>query len=262
MIYTMATPEKFHRKTTVTIVEKLSSELLRYDVLEPTDCPSELVSNYFDRFVEEVLPQMRRGEERFYLLYHRADGLRPDVREVGIINKTFYVGRSVMGRPDPGFIESFPHRVAWGDAKVVKKGAFPRPPGADPSAIIDDGGIDEHAIRAALLSTYSLLRAAVAETFNEPSRLALLDGLSDLMRSTGTPGGPSDNWYSGGSMAETAVDMYDVAILLWLESEAANALPQDVREGYLERMQLESDDFERSEYIMEMAKIIERNGLF
>lgn len=248
-----------NRITTVAIVEKSSAEVIRYDVLEATDSPYQLVSDYFDCFVKEVLPQMQKDEERYYLLYSRAEGLRPDVREVGIINKPFTVEHSVTGYPGPGFVKTFTDDIVWGDAKVVKKGAFPRPPGTDSLAVIDDGGIDEEAIRAAMVNVLSILRAAVIDKFSEQSRLALLEGLTGLMQSTGTKGEPSEYWDSWDSMEESAVNLYDAAILLWLESGAASDLPSNMVSGYRERM---LEDSKRSEVILDIANNIERDPLF
>ena len=253
-------PNKPHRKVTVAIVEKESGEIIRYSVLEPTDIPRKLVERYFDDFVKEMISEMSRGEERAFLLYERAEGLRPCVKDVKIINKpkTIHCERSVTGHRGPGATgsETDPYSVDEGESSVVKKGAFPRPAG-DPSALLDDGGIDEDAIRAAAQHAHSLLRTALAEKFSESSRLALLAGLDKLMRSTGTTGEPRDDWQSE-SMDETAVNLFDAAIFLWLESEAASTLPKSMKDGYLDRM---PDDSKRSEDIMHIAKIIEKHGL-
>jgi len=254
-------PNKPHRKVTVAIVEKESGETIRYSVLEPTDFPFQLVERYCDDFVKEMISEMSRGEARAFLLYERAEGLRPRVKDVKIINKpkTIRWERSVTGHPGRGATgsERIPYSVDEGESSVVKKGAFPRPPG-DSSALLDDGGIDEDAIRAAIRHAHSLLRTALAEKFSESSRLTLMAGLDELMRSTGTTGEPRDDWHMD-SMDETAVNLFDAAILLWLESEAASILPKSMRDGYLDRMR---DDSKRSEGVMDIAKIIEKHGLF
>jgi len=253
-------PNKPHRKVTVAIVEKESGETIRYSVLKPTDFPFQLVERYCDDFVKEMISEMSRGEERAFLLYSRAEGLRPRVKDVKIINKpkTIRWERSVMGHRGPGATGSAtkPYSVDKGESSVVKKGAFPRP-GGDPSALLDDGGIDEDAIRAAVRHVHTLLRTALAEKFNGSSRLALMAGLDELMRSTGTTGEPRDDWYMN-SMDETAVDLFDAAIFLWMESEAASTLPKSMREGYLDRMR---NDSKRVEGIMDIARMIEKHGL-
>jgi hypothetical protein len=252
---------KPHRKVTVAIVAKESGETIRYSVLEATDSPFQLEKRYFDDFVKEMISEMSRGEERAFLLYSRAEGLRPRVKDVKIINKpeTVRWERSVMGHRGPGATGSVTHpfSVDEGDSSVVKKGAFPRP-GGDPSALLDDGGIDEDAIRAAARDAHSLLRTALAEKFSESSRLALLAGLDELIRSTGTTGEPCDDWYNH-PLDESAVNLFDAAIFLWMESEAASTLPKSMRDGYLDRM---SSDSGRPESIMHIAKGIESHGLF
>jgi hypothetical protein len=257
-------PNKPDRKVTVAIVEKDSGETIRYSVLEPTDSPFQLVQNYFDDFVKEMISKMRRGEERAFLLYEQAEGLRPYVKDFKIINKpkTIRWERSVMGRRGPGATgsETSPYSVDISEDSVVKKGAFPRPVG-DPSVLLDDGGMDEEAIRAAARHAHSLLRTALAEKFSESSRLALMAGLDELMRSTGTTGEPRDDWHVA-SMDEAAVNLFDAAILLWLESEAASTLPKGMKDGYLDRMRDESERSKRSEDIMYIAKRIEKYGLF
>ena len=151
-----------------------------------------------------------------------------------------------------------PYDVQEGKYSVVKKGTFPRPPGTELSVTMDDGGIDEDAIRAAILRTHSLALAAVAENFSGASRLALQTGLEDLMRSAGTTGGPREDWEAW-DMDAAAVSMYDAAILLWLESGEGGALPKVVRDGHLERMR---QDSKRREEIARIARQIERGGIF
>lgn len=111
-------------------------------------------------------------------------------------------------------------------------------------------------IRMAAQHAHTLLRTALAEKFGESSRIALMAGLHELMRSTGTTGEPRDDWYSD-PMDQTAVDLFDAAIFLWLESEAARTLPAGIKTGYLERM---SEDPKRPEGIMHIAKVIEKHG--
>jgi hypothetical protein len=168
-------PNKPHRKVTVAIVEKESGETIRYSLLEPTDFPFQLVERYFDDFVKEMISKMRPGEERAFLLYERAEGLRPSVTDFRIVNtpKTVRWERSVTGHRGLGATGSAtnPYSVDEGKSSVVKKGAFPRLAGEDPSALSDDGGIDDDAIRAAARHTHSLLRTAIAEKFSESSRL-------------------------------------------------------------------------------------------
>ena len=251
-----------HRKVTVAIVKKESGETIRYSVLEPTDSPFQLVRRYFDDFVKEMISEMSRGEERAFLLYERTEGLRPCVNDFKIINKpkTFRWVKSVTGHRGPGATgsETDPYSVDEGESSVVKKGAFPRPAGGDPSSLVDDGGIDEDAIRATIRHVHSLLRTALAEKFSECSRLALMAGLDELIRSTGTTGEPRDECHKD-SMDESAVNVFDAAIFLWLESEAASTLPKSMKDGYLDRM---TGDSKRPENTMFMAKFLENNTLF
>lgn len=257
-------PSQRHRKVTVIIVEKQSGETIRHAVLDSNDTPFNRLERYFDDFVKETISEMNRGEARAFLFYERVEGLRPCVKDVTVINKpkTFRWERRVKGRPGPGATgsETDPYSVDIGEISVVKKGAFPRPAG-DPSAPLDDDGIDEDAIRTAMRDVHAVLRTALAEKFTEPSRMALLDKLNELLRSTGTTDGPRDDWYSH-SMDNSAVNIFDAAIFLWLESEAASALPKSIRDGYLDRMQEETQRSKRSEDIMHIAKVIEKHGLF
>ena len=251
-------PNKPHRKVTIAIVEKTAAETIRYSVLEPTDYPYQLVESYLDDFAKEMVSEMGQGEERAFLLYEQAEGLRPTVKDVRIINapKTIKSERSVMGQRGSGVIriKTVPYSVENGKSTIVKRGAFPTPEGGR-SALFDDDGIDENAIRTAALRAHSLLRTAIAEKFSESSRLALTAGLDELIRSTGTTGDPREDWDSD-AMDETAVNLFDAAIFLWLESEAANTLPIAMSDGYRNRL---SEDPERLESIRHIAKAIE-NG--
>jgi hypothetical protein len=208
-----------HRNVTVAIVEKQSGETVRYAVLESNDSPLNRVERYFNEFVKELISEMSRGEKRAFLLYERIEGLRPYVKEVTITNKpdTFRWEKSVMGYRGPGATGSIttPYTVDQGEESLVKKGAFPRPIGRFQSAPLDDDGVDEEAIVASLRRAHSLLQTALVEKFSESSRLALIAGLDELMRSTGTAGEPREDW-DNPSSDRTAVDLFDAAILLWL----------------------------------------------
>jgi hypothetical protein len=206
-----------------------------------------------------MVSEMSRGEEREFLLYERAEGLRPTVKNLKIVNKptTITWERSVTGHRGQGATGSkrSPYSVDEGEGKVVKKGGFPRP-GGDQSALLEDDGLDEDAIRTALQHTHMLLRTALAQKFNESSRLALTAGLDELIRSTGTMGHVRDDWYCNPT-DETAINLFDAAVFLWLESEAAHTLPTSMRDGYSKRM---SEDPKRAESINEIAKMLERHG--
>lgn len=248
----MNPPEFVYRPTTVAIVAKESGELLAYEMLSGRRTPFDLITDFMEAFEKGVVKQMKKGEERTFLLFSRVEGLRPDVREVVVINKKRTVERSVMGSSWPGSVETFPYTTKWEDARVLKKGEFPRAPDTTSEEPVDDLGLDEEAIRAAAIAACALMRAAAQSSFSEESRSALLDGLKNLMISTGTDGEPFEFWHmSHGSIEETAVDVYDAAICLWLESDAADTLPENLKLGYQERTE---NDEERTFQITRMAR--------
>ncbi|RYD85659.1 MAG: hypothetical protein EOP84_01765 [Verrucomicrobiaceae bacterium] len=248
------------RKTTVAIVEKASGEVLCYDELQGDAPPFELTSRYFDAFVKRVIADMAKGAERTFLFYSRTEGLRPDVAEVRVVNRTMRAERRIMGYRGPGAIEIIPYQVETVSRALVKKSEFPKSPGADASLTTnDDDGVDEEAIQFTCRKVYAILQTALKENFNEVSRRELLTAMSELLRSTGAKGDyePREDWDREGSPDQYAMDVYDCAVFLWLESKSTVALPKHIVEGHRQRVE---EDPKRAEQISDIARMIKRGG--
>lgn len=236
----------------IAIQEDLSGILVSYDVLAVGQSPWHTARDHFHHHAAGVIPGMTKGEARKYRIFVKAAGQRPRVMKATLYNRPLVVERSVTGSRWPGRKEVFPYDDSeMGKPEISRKGSFPAPPGTGRFFVEDDDGVDDAAVTAALRECHRFLKVALDEKFEVVTRLALREGLTALMQSTGAPGlAPREDGDLDSRVEESALLFFDVALALWIKAGHEAELDKSILSGHVDRLERDMDHYRNVELLI------------
>lgn len=229
----MQEPERI----TIAIQEQPSKDLVFYRDVSVVDTQIKTLDIYFDHYLTTILPHCDPGEKREYLVFFKDGSHRPSCLKVTFINREQVWERSVMGSSEPPATGSFPFQVDFGTPFTSMKGCFPAPPGSVPAFILDDDGVDEAAVVAAMKMTYQRIIDAIADDFQAETRHSLLSQLKILMQTTGAPGMlPRSETTPDTPIEGSALLMFDTALTLLIEAGHSGDIHTEILSDHEERL--------------------------